>query len=87
MDKNFAGQNLNGRSFRGQDLRGANFSDCQLKSCDFTGADLTDAKFCRATLGAMMYGNQFFFSMWALNFLRGLSISCLFLSLMKLIKA
>lgn len=51
MDKNFAGQNLNGRSFRGQDLRGADFSGCQLKSCDFTNADLTGAKFCRATLG------------------------------------
>ncbi|MBX9637077.1 MAG: pentapeptide repeat-containing protein [Nitrosomonas sp.] len=51
MNKNFAGQNLNGRSFCRQDLRGADFSGCQLKSCDFTGTDLTDAKFCRATLG------------------------------------
>lgn len=51
MSKNFAGQNLNGRSFRGQDLRGADFSGCQLKGCDFTDADLTGAKFHGATLG------------------------------------
>lgn len=62
MDKNFAGQNLNGRSFRGQDLRGADFSDCELKSCDFTDADLTDAKFCRATLGI---NGQYKFTQWS----------------------
>lgn len=51
MDKNFAGQNLNGRSFRGQDLRGADFSGCQLKGCDFSEADLTGAKLCRTVMG------------------------------------
>ncbi len=51
MDKNFTGQNLNGRSFREQDLRGVDFSGCQLRSCDFRDTDLTGAKFCRAQMG------------------------------------
>lgn len=81
MDKNFTGQNLNGRSFCGQDLRGADFSDCQLKSCDFSNADLTGAKFCRATMGvngqhklltwfaALILGIIIGYFAWFLNFL------------------
>ena len=66
MDKNFSGQNLNGRSFRGKNLRDADFSGCQLKSCDFTGADLTDAKFCRATMGV---NGQRKFLKWIMAFM------------------
>lgn len=79
MNKNFAGQNLNGRSFCGQDLRGADFSGCQLKGCDFTNADLTGAKFCRSTMGvngqrnilkwalALILGTSTGFLAWLLN--------------------
>lgn len=87
MDKNFTGQNLNGRSFRGQDLRGADFSGCQLKGCDFTDADLTGAKFCRATLGgggwrkltnwlvAVVLGIISGFMIWLINFLLTFAIN------------
>ncbi len=36
--KNYAGQNLRGRSFKGEDLLGADFSGADLRGTNFTGA-------------------------------------------------
>lgn len=49
--KNFAGQNLRGRSFKGQDLSGADFSDTDLRGANFTGATLIGANFSKAETG------------------------------------
>ncbi len=49
--KNFAGQNLRGRSFKGQDLSGADFSDTDLRGANFTGATLVGANFSKAETG------------------------------------
>ena len=49
--KNFAGQNLRGRSFKGQDLSGWNFSDEDLRGADFTDAILRGANFTKVKTG------------------------------------
>jgi uncharacterized protein YjbI with pentapeptide repeats len=49
--KNYAGQNLRGRSFKGEDLSGADFSGADLCGADFTGATLIGANFARAKTG------------------------------------
>lgn len=49
--KNFAGQNLRGRSFKGVDLSGADFSDADLRGANFTDAILTGANFSKVETG------------------------------------
>jgi len=49
--KNYAGQNLRGRSFKGQDLSGADFSGADLRGTNFTDAILIGANFTRAKTG------------------------------------
>jgi uncharacterized protein YjbI with pentapeptide repeats len=49
--KNFAGQNLRGRSFKGQDLSGADFSGADLRGADFTDATLREANFSKVKTG------------------------------------
>lgn len=49
--KNYAGQNLRGRSFKGQDLSGADFSGADLRGADFTDAILRGANFSKAKTG------------------------------------
>jgi uncharacterized protein YjbI with pentapeptide repeats len=49
--KNFAGQNLRGRSFKGQDLSGADFSGADLRGADFTDAILSGTNFSKAKTG------------------------------------
>jgi uncharacterized protein YjbI with pentapeptide repeats len=49
--KNFAGQNLRGRSFKGQELSGADFSGADLRGTNFTGASLQGANFSKAKTG------------------------------------
>ncbi|MEI6430125.1 MAG: pentapeptide repeat-containing protein [Pseudanabaena sp. ELA607] len=49
--KNFAGQNLRGRSFKCQDLSGADFSGADLRGTDFTDAILREANFSKAKTG------------------------------------
>jgi len=49
--KNFAGQNLRGRSFKGQDLSGSDFSGADLRGTDFTDAILRGANFSKAKTG------------------------------------
>ncbi|MBD2150089.1 pentapeptide repeat-containing protein [Pseudanabaena sp. FACHB-1277] len=49
--KNFAGQNLRGRSFKGQHLSGADFSGADLRGADFTDAILRGANFSRVRAG------------------------------------
>jgi len=49
--KNYAGQNLRGRSFKGQDLSGADFSGADLSGVDFTDAILRGANFTKAETG------------------------------------
>jgi hypothetical protein len=49
--KNFAGQNLRGRSFKGQDLSGSDFSGADLRGADFANATLIGANFSKAETG------------------------------------
>lgn len=49
--KNFAGQNLRGRSFKEQDLSGADFSGADLKGTDFTDTILRGANFSQVKAG------------------------------------
>jgi uncharacterized protein YjbI with pentapeptide repeats len=49
--KNFAGQNLRGRSFKGQDLSGADFSSADLRGANFTNATLIGANFSKVEAG------------------------------------
>jgi len=49
--KNYAGQNLRGRSFKGQDLSGADFSGADLRGTNFTDAILIEANFSNAKTG------------------------------------
>ncbi|WP_271251753.1 pentapeptide repeat-containing protein [Pseudanabaena sp. Chao 1811] len=49
--KNYAGQNLRGRSFKGQDLSDSDFSDADLRGTDFTDAILRGANFSKAKMG------------------------------------
>jgi uncharacterized protein YjbI with pentapeptide repeats len=49
--KNYAGQNLQGRSFKGQDLSGADFSGADLRGTDFTDAILREADFSKIQTG------------------------------------
>ena len=49
--KNYAGQNLRGRSFKGQDLSGSDFSGTDLRGADFTDAILRGANFSKSKTG------------------------------------
>jgi len=50
--KNFADQNLRGRSFKGKDLSGSDFSGADLRGADFTDAILRGVNFSKAETGA-----------------------------------
>lgn len=49
--KNYAGQNLRGRSFKGQDLSGSDFSGTDLRGTDFTNAIAIGANFSKVETG------------------------------------
>jgi len=49
--KNYAGQNLRGRSFKGQDLSGADFSGADLRGTNFTDAIVREANFSKVKTG------------------------------------
>lgn len=51
MSKNFARQNLRGKSFKGQDLTGADFSGADIRGTNFKRATLVGAKFRGAKAG------------------------------------
>ncbi len=51
--KNYAGQNLRGRSFKGQNLSGVDFSSADLRGANFTNATLIGANFSKAETGVL----------------------------------
>jgi uncharacterized protein YjbI with pentapeptide repeats len=55
MSRNFANQNLRGKTFRGQDLTGAEFCQADIRGADFSKAVLLGANFSRTISGQQYY--------------------------------